>query len=238
MLRPPRIDGPPGPVGFRRKVAGPASTTPAPYVPGIVPVAPADGAPDLLTQALSRVIQQYRESPKLLAVISGFAYLFQEIANAAVAIPPLDDFDTSSGVNLDVLAAIIGQTRTLAKPVTVSDIFLRALARARVVKNHATGTAPEIIAGLAALLGNDGTHINYFTPGFMFVSVQFERQPTSAEAAAIASDLLPRPAGVDLSVAWFLPAVYFGWDEDLGAGAAGFAEEGDQSVGGAFAEIV
>lgn len=238
MLRPPRIDGPPGPVGFRRRLAGLASTTPAPIVPGIPVVVPAAGAPDLITQALSRIITQYRNKPKLAATLLAVAYVFQDIVNAAVVVPTLDDFDQAGGVNLDVTASYVGQSRVLAGYVTISDDFLRILARLRIIRNHSIGAGPEIIAATAALFNNDGTLVTYTSPGGMYVDLQVARQPTALEAAAVNSDLLPRPAGVDLSPSWYVPTNFVGWDDDPDPGAVGMSEEGDDSIGGYLAEFI
>ncbi len=231
------VGGPPGPGGFERRRVFRSSTSPPVVVPGIAPVAPANGAPDLVTQARSRVITQYRGATKLLATIDALSYLVQDLANAAALIPVYDDFDQAGGVNLDATAELIGQTRTLAGYTVISDDFLRILARLRIIRNHSNGTGPEIIAAVAALLGNDGTPVNYLSPGRMYADVQVQRQPTALEAAAVDSDLLPRPAGVDLVVSWFLTTRHFGWDEDVSAGALGFSEEGDDTTGGCFAEI-
>jgi hypothetical protein len=227
-----------GPVGFDGFVVLPSPFVAPVAVPGISPVAPANGAPDLVTQAFSRVITQYRNKPKLAATLLAVAYVFQDIVNAAAFVPFLDDFDHAGGVNLDVTAGYVGQSRILGGYTVVSDDFLRILARLRIIRNHSSGTGPEIIAAVASLLGNDGTPINYLSPGQMYADVQIQRQPTALETAAVDSDLLPRPAGVDLVVSWFLTARHFGWDEDLSVGAKGFSEEGDDTTGGCFAEIV
>src|SRR4051812_48500765 len=121
------VEGPlgPGPGGFEPVRVFRSDPSPPPFIPGIAPVAPANGAPDLVTQALSRVITQYREKPKLAAVLLAVAYVFQDIVNAAAGLPALDDFDQAGGVNLDVTASYVGQSRIIAGYTTVSDDFLR-----------------------------------------------------------------------------------------------------------------
>lgn len=240
------VGGPPGPVGFERRKVFRTDTSPPVVVPAIPVVGPVigpviglgAGTPDLVTQALSRIITQYRNKPKLAATLLAVAYVFQDIVNAAMGVPLLDDLDLAGGVNLDVTASYVGQARLLAGYVTIADDFLRVLARLRIIRNRSSGTGPEIIAAVAALLGNDGTPVNYLSVGQMHVDVQVQRQPTALETAAIDSDLLPRPAGVDLVVSWFLASRHFGWDEDVSVGARGFSEEGDDTTGGCFAENV
>lgn len=224
-----------GPAGFVREFAGLTSAAPPVLVPGIAPVAPANGAPDLVTQARSRVITQYRAAVKLLAAIDAIIYLFQATSNAAAGIPAFDDIDQAGGVNLDATAELVGQTRVLPGYVTISDDNLRILTRLRIIRNQSTGTAPEIINAMVSLFGNDGTHFNYASRGAMFAEIQSQRQPTALEIAAVQDDLLPRPMGVDLVASWYTPARHFGWSSD--ATAVGFGELSDPTKGGCFGEI-
>jgi len=223
------------PTGFARRRVDRAATTRPVVVPGIAPVAPANGAPDLVTQAQGRVITQYRHATKLLATIAAVVYLIQDLANAAAGIPAFDDLDQAGGVNLDATAELVGQTRILPGYVTISDDFLRVLTRLRIIRNRSIGSGPEIIAALVALFGNDGTRFNYASRGAMFAEIQAQRAPTDLEAAAAKADLLPRPAGVDLVASWYTPSRHFGWSSDLTA--VGFGELSDSTKGGCFAEI-
>lgn len=226
-----------GPVGFERQFAGPASTTPPVVVPGIAPVPVGPGAPDLVTVALSRLISQYQGKPRLTARILAAVYLLQDVANALAVMPTLDDPDQASGVNLDVTAALVGQARTLPGYFVATDDQLRILIRLRIIRNRATGTGPEIIEALRALL-NDSTLITYVSPGLMYIDLQMARQPSAFEAAAIHGDLIPRPMAVDLTTSWYVPTNYVGWDDDPDPGAVGMSEEGDDSIGGWLAEII
>ncbi len=223
-----------GPVGFKREFAGPASTTPPADVPGISPVAPANGAPDFVTLGRSRLIEQYKRSPKLIAEIDATLYLLQDLANAAALIPVFDDIDQAGGVNLDATAELVGQFRTLAGQVTITDDFLRVLTRLRIIRNGSSGTGPEVIAAVAALM--PGTPVALSNRGSMYAEAQVQRAPTTLEAAAVQSDLLPRPGGVELVVSWYTPARHFGWSSD--PTAVGFGELTDSTKGGCFAEII
>ncbi len=213
------------------------SPAPPVVVPGIVPVTAANGAPDLVTTALSRLISKYQGKPRLTARILAFVYLMQDYANALASDPWLNDPDRASGVNLEITAALVGQGRVLSGYFVASDDQLRVLIRMRIIRNRAIGAGPDIIAALATLL-NDTTLITYVSPGQMFIDLQMARQPTAFETAVIQGDLIPRPMAVDMPVSWYAIDNYIGWDDDPGAGAVGMSEVTDDSIGGWLAEII
>lgn len=212
-------------------------TTPAVVVPGIATVTAIEGAPDLVTVALSRLISQYQGKPRLTARILAFVYLMQDFANALVSASWLDDPDRASGVNLDVTAALVGQGRILTGYFVTTDDQLRILIRLRIIRNRSIAAGPEIIEAMRALL-NDSTLITYVSPGQMYIDLQMARQPSEFEAAAIHDDLIPRPMGVSLDASWYVASNYVGWDDDPAAGAVGMSEEGDDSIGGWLAEVI
>jgi hypothetical protein len=216
---------------------GPPSTDPPPFIPGVAPVTAANGAPDLVTVALSRLISQYQGKPKLTARILLTVYLLQDVANALMLIPLLDDPDQASGVNLDVTASLVGQGRVMAGYYVASDAELRILIALRKIRNRSIGSGPEIIEALRALV-NDATLITYTSPGMMYIDLQMARQPTAFEVAAIHDDLIPRPMGVGLDASWYVAGNFVGWDDDPDPGAVGLSEIGDDSIGGYLAEFI
>lgn len=215
----------------------PASTTPALFVPGIAPVTAANGAPDLVTTAVSRLISQYQGKPRLTARILAYVYLMQDYANALMLVPLLDDPNQASGVNLEVTASLIGQRRTLTGSYVASDSELRRLINLRIIRNRSIASGPEIIEAMRALL-SDSTLITYVSPGGMSIDLQIARQPSAFEVAAIHDDLIPRPMGVDLVSSWYVPTNYLGWDDDPDPGAVGPSEISDDSIGGYLEEII
>lgn len=183
---------------------------------------PEDIAQDLGALAHSRVILQYRDASKLAAFIDALVVPLQEIEDAVVSIPPLDDLDVAGGVNLDVTADLVGQTRSLVNGDIVNDAQLRTLARARIAKNQSHSTGPDFIAAIEIIFGADTpTRLNDDIGG-MTVIVQIGRLLT-ADDIAILKDLLPRPMGVKLFESFFDSTAYFGFADDPNAG--GFADD-------------
>ncbi len=187
---------------------------PAPSPDAGVLVPPIPGAPDLITQARSRVIWQYQDKPNLAATIDMVVSLYQDLANAASLIGELDDLDIAGGVNLTVTAALIGQARTLPDGVVLGDAELRILAKARILRNHAKGTGPDLITSAAFIFS---AVVYYRSFGFMSAILMIGRAPTAEETSALKTDVLPRPAGVRLDVGWYTPGAYFGFFADPGA---------------------
>ena len=177
-------------------------------------VAPVPGAPDLITQGRSRIIQQYKDKPKLAAELDMILSAYQDLANALVLIPQLDDLDFATGVNLTVTAALIGQARVLPNGSTVSDDLLRILAKARILRNRSHGTGEDIIAVAFAIFG---VEIRFISFGYMSINVMVGRDPTVDEISALQADILPRPAAVQMTVGSYVPGGFFGFFGTTGA---------------------
>lgn len=116
----------------------------------------------------------------------------------------------------------------------LADPEYRLLIRAKIVKNHATGTGNDLLAGLAYLF--DTAQVSVEDSGGMAISIGIGRQLTYQEKALIETlDILPRPAAVRISQrVTYSAADYFGFEEMNGA--TGFGEEGSTATGGQFAE--
>lgn len=116
----------------------------------------------------------------------------------------------------------------------LADPEYRLLIKAKIVRNHSTGTNDNILAGLSYLFGGVPTGI--LDSGGMQIDVAIGRPLTNVEVALVSSlDILPRPAGVRINgVVTYFGEQYFGFDDQ--PGAMGFGDEGDASVGGIMAE--
>ena len=235
LLPPFGLAGPPGPGGEGGGFVPEPSTTPPPVVPGVPVVLPANGAPDLVTQGVSRLIQQYRDKPKIVATVKMLMYLVQDLANAITQVPLLDDFDQTMGVHLDALAEIVGQSRVYYQGYSASDSLLRMLSRMRIVRNYSKGTPEDIILAISKLV-SPSTQIQFYSFGSMSCEVELNLQPTDDQIRTLKADVIPRPAAVDLQIAWYLPARYLGWDDD--PSGFGLSEIGDDTTGGYMAELI
>lgn len=198
---------------------------------------PEEVATDYTAQAHGRVILQYKEAAKLLAFIDALVGPIQEIEDAAVTIPPLDDVDVATGVNLDVTGDLVAQGRELLNGDVVADGPYRILIKARISRNNSHATGADILAILTLIFGITGiVLIDY---GSMHIAYFIPRTPTPDEIAVLNGGLggtiLARPMGVRVDQFFFDPTDYFGWQED--PAALGFQEIGDSAnPGGAFIE--
>lgn len=205
----------------------PPTVPPPPVV--FDPPSPADEAQDYLVQASSRVLTQYRASTKLLAEIEVLVGIVQEIENALIDVKGLDDYlDVAvTGVNLDVTGEIVGQARMLSNGSDVTDTLYRTLITARIARNQAEATNPQLLLAIATITA---ATIVYRDLGQMGVAYQMPRAPTSDEVAILTSDLLPRAMGVEINPSQYTDSTHnFGWDDD--AGAVGWNEVGDAFTG-------
>lgn len=116
----------------------------------------------------------------------------------------------------------------------LADPDYRLLLRAKIVKNHSTGTSEDILQGLSYLFGAAPTAVE--DGGGMAVQVAVGRQLTFLEKVLITSlDILPRPAGVRINQrVSYQRSSYLGFSDQLSA--LTFGEEGQLAVGGQFAE--
>lgn len=185
----------------------------------------AEVAKNYAAQALNRVVLQYRESPKLLGFIGALMAPCQDIENALVTIPALDDIALATGVNLDVTGDLVGQGRLLVNGDVVPDPGYRVLIRARISRNTSHSTGEEIIATLVQLFGAYPMIVWDF--GGMSMGYAIGRTLTVDELAILSGpDIISRPMGVQVSVReTFDSSAYFGFAEDTGTGAMGFADD-------------
>ncbi|HKS94985.1 MAG TPA: DUF2612 domain-containing protein [Terriglobia bacterium] len=181
--------------------------------------------------ARTRVISQYRNSPKLLATLDAIVEDLQGAEDTLTQIGPLDDPAIATGVNLDVTADLVGQQRLLVNGDIANDAMLQLLVAARIFRNSSHGYDWEIIQALSIIFG---VHIILISSEGMAMFVSIARVPTTDEIAVLKGDILPRPEGVKLFTQYH-QANNFGFDDT--PGATTFSENGGASVGTGFAEV-
>lgn len=119
----------------------------------------------------------------------------------------------------------------------LADPEFRLLIRAKIIKNHSTGTGDDILEGLAFLFaqGTPSTPVGIDSSGGMAFQVFVGRSLSLAEQSIIRDlDILPRPAGVQISQrVTYNPLNSFGFDDQINI--FGMAEEGS-ILGGMLAE--
>lgn len=187
---------------------------------------------DLVATAIGRIITQYKGKPKLQGSIEATVQTIQELDDCALQIPPLYDIDVATGVNLDMLGKLVGQSRVLVNGSTVTDEQLRLLIRARIARNATHATGEEMIAQLALIFS--GAHIELYDWEMMSIGYAIGRVLTSDEVAVLQTGILPKPMGVSIVPSEFYdPNDFFGFAEDPDPHAAGLGDDSSgTTVGG------
>lgn len=215
---------------------------------------PGETALDHAAQAATRIIRQYRNSPKLQGLIAGLAALAQRIEDCAVSIGPLDDPAVATGNQanpagepgpLDVTGDLVGQSRVLSSGTVVADALFRVLIAMRILRNASIASGPEFVDALTKIfsppfVGAD-VPFRFYDLGGMVVGLELGSgsAPSQDTIALLADDgPTPKAMGVTIGREWYDPTNWFAFEEDTRTGASGFAElGGDPSFGGEFAEL-
>lgn len=105
--------------------------------------------------AIARLLYQYRDSTKLQSLITAlYGTQVQEIEDAVYGLTGRLDIDTASGIQLDGIGSIVGQSR-----LGLDDFFYRIFLKARIGKNVSEGDIERILS-VWKLFDPDATSIN------------------------------------------------------------------------------
>lgn len=133
---------------------------------GALPSQPSSTAPlayngEHILQALNRLIEQYRDKPRIRALLVLMSRQIQDMEDAAWQLLLERTIAAAIGVNLDVLGVIVGQERG-----DLSDESYRALIRARIKANRSAGSGSQIY-DVATTAGATGLGLDVVAPGFV-----------------------------------------------------------------------
>ena len=184
-------------------------------------------------QALDRLVQQYKEKPKLNAVLTAFIEQLQELETVGKDLNEDRSIFTAAGTNLDNLGTIIGLDRLPGE----SDTVYRAKLQAQISQNIAQGQPEVVIDTYRLLVENTFVLYQGMYPGGVALAspVDFATQDEVDATIAVIESVLP--AGVRVE--------YFGvFDPDEAFAfegsqpGFGFGDLADANVGGKFAKKV
>jgi hypothetical protein len=181
--------------------------------------------------AFARLATQFRDKPNLAAVLLAVLPQVQALEDALFQLYSERGIDTAIGAQLDVLGRIVGEARQ-----GKDDETFRTFIRARVLVNRSSGTIPEILAILAALLAgqpNDVGLVEYFPAAFV---VDMGKFAVSAANASIFWRILQlaKAAGVRAILEWAQTGIATAFTFEDGDGL-GLGDATDPTIGGAFA---
>lgn len=153
-------------------------------------------------KAQSRILWQYRNSPKFIAWISTLPAIAKAKLEAPLqVIADILDIDNIQGDQLDVVGRIVGIKRDFQKILADSgtgydeDEVFRFLIKAKVVKNTSEATIDGIAEALNIIVESNSVTIQDSED--MTFSVAFSSELSNFERFILNTfDVLPRPQGV------------------------------------------
>lgn len=173
----------------------------------------------LMDQARSRVIVQYRNSPRLLKWVDALVSYVQNLWDLAQTIPPRMDYTTAVGLDLVKIGELVGQTKQFGNGDTATDAEFRVLIGARITRNNTRVSSADYLAYLVAFFN---AQIVLVDLGGMAISYTVMRAPTADEIAVLNGDIVARPMGVKVTRSFVTTIPYFGFQGD--PNARGFSD--------------
>jgi hypothetical protein len=183
---------------------------------------------DPSTQGLGRLVSQYVNSPKLVALLTGVYGIGQDLENLFQRIGHVLNPNTSiyatdisgnyvensihaSHEQLRIIGQMVGVVPVLPNGDRLSDSEFFFLVMARIARNSCTGDVPNIREQLLRLFDPNGvgTRIIVDDLGGMAMHVQIMRRLTADERSIlqitsgisqIPGGILPKPSGVSLTI--------------------------------------
>lgn len=182
-------------------------------------------------KALGRLVFQFRNSSKLRAFGTAFLDEFEELYISEQQLLTERYLDTSVGVQLDGIGAIVG----LERPIGYADDLYRYLIRVKILINSTDMTADNFLELIAFVFENSSAVIEYqltvnLSPNFIITG-------TLSDEEKIAVTLLPNTLGIEIIYTHVVdPAETFSFDGD--PTGKGFGTTTDPTKGGNFASII
>ncbi len=188
---------------------------------------------DHIDAARRRLLQQYKHSPRLLALIGIlFGAQVQDLEDAAWQLYGRLDIDTVEGTQLDRIGAVVGLSRS-----GWSDDLYRLLLKARIGKNVSHGTLEDVISVWRLIARADKVQVVETYPAQIDL---YSDTPIDGELAAfvreLMQDVVAAGVRVDFLAIIFSSTNAFGFDPD-DPDVNGFGDYNDAEVGGELAYI-
>jgi hypothetical protein len=192
---------------YRRGVVGTAAD----------PVAPMARVTDHVARALAALIEQYKNKPKMVGLLTAFIGQVQDGEDGLWPAASEMNIQCASGAELDLLGRIVGETRSGR-----ADLSYRTAIQARILLNLSSGTIEEIYSLFLLILS-----VNGLSPAMqlveMFPKSFILRLQTAAVPDAVAADLgeilqKVKDAGARATLDYGNTTPFFGFDGSTGFG--------------------
>lgn len=182
-----------------------------------------------VADAIARILEQYKNSPRLKAIIQGLAGEIQNLENSFQGIDFIRSISDATGKNLDLIGAIAGVTRASDTP---DDIF-RILIIGKITANVSQGETESVIATYQLLTQATEVTLDELYPAGIRISSNGSVDPSLAPYISL---YLKQAVAAGVSIEIF--GVYsaedpFGFATD--PDAVGFGDSNDPTIGGQLA---
>lgn len=183
---------------------------------------------DYVDQGLARFIDQYREKPRLAAFAASFLNRTQERENATWDVIQKRLLPNATGVQLDVLGKLVGQSRD-----GQADDTYRLYINVRIIINRSHGRRPAVMTILQML---EGARFEYGEAYPAAVSIRYLATTTIDASVLFALVALALAGGVALRMTFDTSntrAARYGWTGNPNLNkSVGYGWTGDAALGG------
>ena len=188
---------------------------------------------DHIAQALARVLEQYKESPRLLFMLSETATQVQELEDALIALMDNTWINTAEGEQLNQLGLLLNVTRG-----GFSDAVYRTRLNAAIVRYTSSGRPEQVISAIKLLSQADQIILEELYPADIRVTAVGAVSPAGTLEELKAGIKGSMAAGISYSALVISSTTPFVFDGDPYPGGQGFGDVNDPLVGGNFAELL
>lgn len=188
---------------------------------------------DHIVQALNRVLEQYKESPRLQFMLSTSVQQVQDLEDALIDLLDKTWINTAEGAQLDQLGLLLNVTRG-----GFSDAVYRTRLNAAIVRYTSSGRPEQVISAIRLLSQADQIILEELFPADIRVTAVGAVSPAGTLEELKAGIKGSMAAGVSYSALVISSATPFVFDGDPYPGGQGFGDVNDPLVGGNFAEIL
>lgn len=181
--------------------------------------------------ALDRLPEQYRDRPKMQALVSIMGARSQELEDAFFDIIQNGSLAEASGPVLDQIGDIVGQPRQGR-----NDQKYRVRLFAKIGQNVSKGTGEDLIAIFKALMQADRVYYNPLYPAGAYLTA-IGTDPVGTIEEIRAALEASHSGGVSINYFVVVEAASFSFLDDPDPSGQGFGDYNDADVGGTFATI-
>lgn len=186
-----------------------------------------------LQQALDRVIEQYKDSPRLIFLLTQAVNQIQELENAFIDVLQKTWINTAEGAQLDELGLLLNVTRG-----GFSDAVYRTRLNAAIVRYTSSGRPEQVLSAISLLSQARQVILEEIYPAEIRLTAVGAVAPAGTFDELRAGINGSLAAGVNYSALVISTDTPFVFDGDPDPQGQGFGDVFDASVGGNFAEIL